>query len=69
MNNLTHSQNQQYQAAYLSVKSLASRYELSVPTIWRFLRDGLIPKPVKIGGSTRWLLDDLIKFEATQEAK
>jgi predicted DNA-binding transcriptional regulator AlpA len=69
MNNLTHPQNQQHQVAYLSVKSLANRYELSVPTIWRFLRDGLIPKPLKIGGSTRWLLDDLIKFEATQEVK
>ena len=49
--------------AFLSVKTIAERYELSVPSIWRMAREGTIPKPIKIGGSTRWKLADLEAWE------
>jgi len=50
--------------AYLAVKSMAVRYQLSVPSIWRMAREGNLPKPIKIGGSTRWSLADIEAWEA-----
>jgi len=50
--------------AFLSVKTIAARYELSEPSIWRMSREGTIPKPIKIGGSTRWSLADIEAWEA-----
>ncbi|MDB2683416.1 helix-turn-helix domain-containing protein [Alphaproteobacteria bacterium] len=40
---------------HLRVGQVANVYGVSVPTIWRWLKDNKIPKPTKIGGSTRWL--------------
>lgn len=48
---------------YYSDKSLASRYDVSRATIWRWVREGNLPKPVKINGSTRWSSHDLQKWE------
>lgn len=48
---------------YYSDKSLAQRYDVSRATIWRWVREGNLPKPVKINGSTRWSSDDLEKWE------
>ena len=38
----------------VSVKDTATAYGCSVATIWRRVAGGDIPKPVKIGGTTRW---------------
>jgi predicted DNA-binding transcriptional regulator AlpA len=60
--------------AYLSVKEVAKRYGVSVPTIWRRAADaGPFPTPHKLfEGTTRWSLSDLTAFEdyikATQGA-
>lgn len=50
---------------YLSVKEVAHRYSVSVPTIWRWSKDdNTFPKPRIIRkGTTRWRLSDLIAFE------
>lgn len=48
---------------YYSDKSLAARYDVSRATIWRWVREGNLPKPVKINGSTRWNSDDLATWE------
>ena len=32
---------------------------VSTTTLWRYCRDGVVPKPVKLGGSTRWRVDEL----------
>ena len=38
----------------LSVKEIAAAYGCSVTTIWRRVSDGTLPKPIKIGGMSRW---------------
>ncbi|QSR35217.1 AlpA family transcriptional regulator [Marinobacterium iners] len=48
---------------YYSDKTLATRYDVSRATIWRWVREGHLPKPFKINGSTRWSSDDLEKWE------
>jgi len=50
---------------YLSDRSVAERYEISRATVWRWVSEGRLPQPVKLsGGSTRWLLSSLERFEA-----
>lgn len=53
---------------YLSDRKLAERYEVSRATVWRWTKENHLPKPVKINGSTRWVLADLESWEAQQEA-
>lgn len=53
---------------YLSDKSIAERYGVSRATVWRWVREGRFPAPLKIGqGCTRWKLSDLEAWEAKQE--
>ena len=40
---------------HLRVGQVANVYGVSIPTIWRWLKENRIPKPTKIGGSKRWL--------------
>jgi len=40
---------------HLRVGQVTNVYGVSIPTIWRWLKENRIPKPTKIGGSTRWL--------------
>lgn len=30
-------------------------------TFWQAVKDGKLPQPIKIGGSTRWLVSDLLQ--------
>jgi predicted DNA-binding transcriptional regulator AlpA len=62
--NTKHLNNTPTLQTYLAVKSMANRYQSSVPTIWRWSREGTIPKPIKIGGSTRWKLSEIEAWEA-----
>jgi len=41
-------------------KQLAELLQVSRQTIWRWARTGVIPKPFKIGGSTRWSYDEVL---------
>ena len=52
----------------LSVNDVAICYGVAVNTVWVLRRKGIIPKPQKFGGSTRWsrrqILNDIIgKYE------
>lgn len=53
---------------FLSVKEVANRYSLSVPTIWRYLATNpSFPKPHRLeGGPTRWRLGDLRAYEGSK---
>jgi len=45
---------------FLRDNDVAERYRISRPTIWRWVKMGKFPKPVKIAeGATRWRLADL----------
>lgn len=49
---------------FLRDTEIASRYSISRPTVWRWVKQGKFPKPVKLGGgSTRWRLIDLQAWE------
>lgn len=39
---------------YWTIKDLAAHIKASKSTIWDGVRKGTFPKPIKIGGLTRW---------------
>lgn len=52
---------------YLSVKSVSHRYDIGISTVWLRVKQGKLPKPIKLHGtSTRWQLNELEKWEAQQ---
>jgi prophage regulatory protein len=52
---------------YLSDKLLATRFSVSRATIWRWLAENKLPKPIKLAaGTTRWRLADIEQWEAQQ---
>jgi len=54
---------------YLSIKQLTQRYGVSPATIWRWVNEGVLPKPHKLGpATTRWHVDDLQAFESRAAA-
>ena len=54
---------------YLTDRDLMARFSVSRPTIWRWLAEGVLPRPVHLTpGTTRWLLADIETFEAQRRA-
>jgi predicted DNA-binding transcriptional regulator AlpA len=45
--------------AKVRVNTVAALFGVSIPTVWRRARAGLIPAPHKIGGTTVWNVGDL----------
>ena len=56
----------QHNETFVSVKTVAQRYGVSPPTIWRWLKTNpKFPKPYKPSpGVTRWKLSEILAFEA-----
>jgi predicted DNA-binding transcriptional regulator AlpA len=46
-------------ALLLSDAAAAAWLGISRATFWRRVNDGTMPRPIKIGGATRWRLDEL----------
>jgi len=44
----------------LTDRDLAEMYSVSRATIWRWSKEGHIPPPIKIAGSTRWRGADVV---------
>lgn len=44
----------------LSAREGASVLQVSVPTFWRRVADGTVPKPVKIGALSRWPRSEIV---------
>lgn len=40
-------------------KEVAQILRVSVPTVWRRVADGTIPRPIKIGALSRWPKSDI----------
>ena len=54
---------------YISDKQLSERLEVSRQTIWRWVREGNLPKPIKLGSNcTRWKLSEIEAWEASKGA-
>ena len=48
---------------YLKIEEVAARYKLTERTIYRHVAAGLFPKPIKLGGASRWSLAALTEWE------
>ncbi|MBB3542431.1 hypothetical protein [Rhizobium sp. BK399] len=59
----------QAEERYLSVQNVASRYAISIQTVWRHTKHNPdFPKPIKIlNGSTRWRMSDILAFEVSRQ--
>lgn len=53
------SNNTTEKAQLLTVEDVAGLLKLHVRSVWRAASAGLLPKPIKVGGSTRWRLVDI----------
>jgi prophage regulatory protein len=54
---------------YYSDKHLSERYKVARATVWRWVREGKFPSPVKLGSNcTRWKISDVEAWEAKREA-
>lgn len=52
---------------YLTDKQVSARFGVTRTTPWRWVQQGTFPRPVKLSpGCTRWLLDDIERWEASQ---
>jgi len=55
---------------YFSANDLAARFRVHPVTIWKWVRAGLLPQPVKLGpNTTRWHADQIKQFEASRPKK
>jgi predicted DNA-binding transcriptional regulator AlpA len=45
--------------ALISAAELAELLQISTRTLWRLRSAGKLIKPIKLGGSTRWRLDEV----------
>jgi len=46
-------------SAQARVPVVAALFSVSVPTVWRWARDGVLPAPIKRGGVTLWNVGQL----------
>ncbi|SCW39262.1 transcriptional regulator, AlpA family [Rhizobium mongolense subsp. loessense] len=51
----------------LTKKEAASILNISVPTFYRRVADGTLPKPIKIGALSKWPMSDILG--AIEDAK
>ena len=52
---------------YLRDTDLADRYGIHRNSVWRMAKQGKLPKPVSIGGFTRWKLTEIVAFELANQ--
>lgn len=52
-----------------SVRDAAEYYGVGTSTLWRWLQQGLIPEPVRIGGRTFWEVEVLEQHLSDLRAK
>lgn len=43
----------------MTVKDVAVTLNMGRATVWRLVKNGQLPKPIKIGNSTRWRRADI----------
>ena len=53
----------------LTDREAASILDCGRSTLWRWAAEGIVPKPLKIGGMSRWRQSDIEAVIATAEAQ
>ena len=56
-------------ATLLTIDDLAKRLQQCRSTIWKSVADGIFPRPIKFGRSSRWRLDEIDAFIERQAAQ
>lgn len=53
----------------LTAREGADLLQVSIPTFWRWAGKGTLPKPVKLGGMSRWPQSELLAVVETAKQK
>lgn len=53
----------------LKAREGAAVLQMSVPTFWRRVADGTVPKPVKLGGLSRWPQSEILSVIEQAKAR
>lgn len=57
---------------FITDKQLAAKLSVSRNTIWRWVRDGLLPAPIRFGRCTRWneaSVDDWLNILSAEQTQ
>lgn len=54
--------------ARAALPTVCALFSISKATAWRRVKAGLLPEPIREGGSTRWLVGDLRRALAREAA-
>jgi predicted DNA-binding transcriptional regulator AlpA len=49
----------------ISLKGTAERLDLSVRAVYRLIARGILPRPVKVGGATKFFESDIERYLAS----
>ncbi|MBX9655581.1 helix-turn-helix domain-containing protein [bacterium] len=60
MSNVTSEERQP--SVLMTVHDLGQTLKVSIRSIWRFRRSGLLPEPIRIGGAIRWRSEDVARW-------
>jgi predicted DNA-binding transcriptional regulator AlpA len=52
----------------LTAREAAPLLGVSIPTFWRRVADGTIPKPIKLGALSRWPQSEILQVIETAKA-
>lgn len=52
----------------LTAREAAPLLGISVPTFWRRVADGTVPKPIKLGALSRWPQSEVLQVIETAKA-
>ena len=55
--------------ALLTAREGAAELRISIPTFWRWVGNGTLPKAVKLGGLSRWPQSELLAVIERAKAK
>lgn len=53
----------------LTVREGSALLDVAVPTFWRWVAKGILPKPVKLGGFSRWPQSEIVAFIEAAKAQ
>jgi excisionase family DNA binding protein len=53
----------------LTAREGADLLQISVPTYWRWVANGTLPKAVKLGGLSRWPKSEILAFVERAKAE
>lgn len=53
-------------SAHVRLPVVVALFDVSVPTVWRWTRKGVLPTPLRLGRSTMWPVGELRKVIAAR---